>query len=373
MDSNPISIFIVSFDWDDLARGKPEQIIKKLARDKLHPEKNRFLILSWGPGRYEKDIAPNIRIIRRSARLRFFRPLYDFLTFFIAPRVIRQSGFTPDLLFVYDFPFALALIRAKRMLHIPLVLCLTNQPRLYIHSRNSLRLPKLWYQMLVEYLASRFIDMVYTTSAAMRRYAIEHGIPERRVVVYTMDSITPDRELARGARGGFLRTRFPIPQEHRILLCAARLEGEKGLERLIDAVAMLSRKDLSLVIAGKGPLLGALVERAKARGVGERVFFSGHISRPDLWNAYKDADLFILLSRAEALGLVFLEAMYMGVPVIGSRAEGIVETIGAGEERGVLWEPPDGIEALEKRLDACLAGKAGERIARAKAHVEEKL
>lgn len=373
MDGKPLNIFMVSFDWDDLARGKPEQIIKKLARDKLHPEKNHFLILSWGPGRYEKDIAPNIRVVRRSARLRFFRPLYDFLTLFVAPRVIRHSSTIPDMLFAYDFPFVLTLSRAKRLFGVPLVLCLTNLPRFYINSRNSLRLPKLWYQMLVERLAGKHIDMLYTTSVAMRNYAIEYGIPEQRIMLYTMDTITPDKALAQGARGGFLRTRFPIPPEHKILLCAARLEGEKGLERLIDAFAALTRKDLSLVIAGKGPLLEALIERARVRTVADRVFFSGHLSRPDLWNAYKDIDAFILLSRAEGLGLVFWEAMYVEVPVIGSRAEGIVETIGANEERGFLWEPEDGIEALEKRVEICLAGEGRERIARAKAHVEERL
>ncbi|MDP4020447.1 MAG: glycosyltransferase family 4 protein [Candidatus Adlerbacteria bacterium] len=371
--NNPLTIFLVSFDWDDLVGTKPEVIVKKLARDKLYPDKNRFLILSWGPGRYEKDIAPNIRVVRRSARLRFFRPLYDFLTIFIAPSVIRQSGVAFDLLFVYDFPFALALARAKRLFNVPLVLCLTNQPRLYINSRNSLRLPKLWYQMLVERLASKHINLLYTTSVAMQRYAVLHGIPKERVVLYIMDTITPDKALAKEARGGLLRTRFPIPREHKILLCAARLEGEKGLERLIDALAALSRKNLSLIVAGKGPSLNALLERAKARGVADRVFFPGHLSRPEMWNAYKDADLFILLSRAEALGLVFLEAMYAGLPVIGSRADGIVETIGANEERGFLWEPEDGIEALEKRIDACLTEREGEHTAQAKAHVEEKM
>src|SRR3989344_5097791 len=373
MNDNPINIFMVSFDWDDIARKKPDALASKLNRDKLYPEKNKFLILSWGPGRYEKNISPNIRVVRRSARLRFFRPLYDFLTFFVGPSVIRQNRFVPDLLFVYDFPFALALSRVKRLFNIPLILCLTNQPRQYINPRQSLRLPKLWYQMLVERLATKYITLVYTTGQTLRRYALERGIPKENVMVYIMDTITPDKQIAINAQGGLLRKQFPIPEEHKILLSAARLEGEKGLERLIKAFAELSNKDLSLVIAGKGPSLQALLELSKALGVGGRVFFPGHISRPDLWNAYKDADVFILLSTAEALGLVFLEAMYAELPVIGSRADGIVESIGAGEERGFLWEPEDGIQALEERLDQCFSGQAKGRVLKAKAHVEREL
>jgi len=373
MEHNPLNIFMVSFDWDDLANKKPENIIAKLNRDKLYPEKNKFLILSWGPGRYEKNISPNIRVVRRSARLRFFRPLYDFLTFFVGPSVIRQNRFVPDLLFVYDFPFALALSRVKRLFNIPLILCLTNQPRQYINSRQSLRLPKLWYQMLVERLAKKYITLVYTTSQSLRRYALERGIPRENVSVYIMDTITPDKEIAINAQGGFLRKKFPIPENHKILFSAARLEGEKGLERLIKAFAELSNKDLSLVIAGKGPSGEALVELSKTLGVADRVFFAGHISRPDLWNAYKDAHVFILLSTAEALGLVFLEAMYAELPVIGSRVDGIMESIGEEEERGFLWDPSDGIGALEERLNMCFAGQVADRVSRAKAHVEREL
>ena len=373
MNDNPINIFMVSFDWDDIARKKPDALASKLNRDKLYPEKNKFLILSWGPGRYEKNISPNIRVVRRSARLRFFRPLYDFLTFFIAPQVIRESGVIPDMLFVYDFPFALALARAKRIFNIPLILCLTNQPRQYINSRQSLRLPKLWYQIFVERLARKYITLVYTTSQSLRRYALERGIPKENVVVYIMDTITPDKQIVVDAQGGFLRKKFPIPENHKILFSAARLEGEKGLERLIKAFAELSNKDLSLVIAGKGPSHGSLLELSQTLGVGDRVFFPGHISRPDLWNAYKDADVFILLSTAEALGLVFLEAMCAELPVIGSRADGIVESIGNGEERGFLWEPSDGIQALEERLLKCFSGQATDRVNRAKAHVEREL
>jgi glycosyltransferase involved in cell wall biosynthesis len=154
----------------------------------------------------------------------------------------------------------------------------------------------------------------------------------------------------------------------------ARLEHEKGLDRLIDALCELKRKDVVLVVAGKGSMRSELEQLALKRGVADRVIFAGAVPREEIWSFYKDADAFLLLSRAEALGLVFWEAMYAGLPVIGSRAVGIVETIGADEERGFFWEPGDGIEALAERLQMCFDRDAAERrLKLARAYVEAKM
>jgi glycosyltransferase involved in cell wall biosynthesis len=67
-----------------------------------------------------------------------------------------------------------------------------------------------------------------------------------------------------------------------------------------------------------------------------------------------DADCFVLLSKSEALGLVFWEAMYMNVPVIGRPVGGIVETIGKDGERGFLWDAKDGTEAFKNKLERAI-------------------
>jgi glycosyltransferase involved in cell wall biosynthesis len=172
-----------------------------------------------------------------------------------------------------------------------------------------------------------------------------------------------------------LRAKFSIPADHTILLCSARFHGEKGIDILLDAFSRLSNTKHTLVLAGTGPLEPELRMQAGRLGIRERVIFAGHLDRSDMWSAFKSADAFILLSKAEALGLVFWEAMYVDLPVIGSRADGIEETIGKGEERGYLWEPGDGIEALEERINHCIRRdeKTKERMAHARKYVEEKL
>lgn len=374
MDNRPRTIVISSFDWDNLAEKNPDAVIQKLTRDKLRPDENKFLIISWGPGRYEKNIAPNVRVIRRKARYMFLRPLYDFLTFLHAPAIVRQSGMTPDLFLAYDFPMTLALSQAARQSNVPLVLVLTNLPQRYLRTRPQwiVTIPYLW---VAERLARKFITAVYTINQTCKEYALNLNIQESRIVLFISDTIVRDRSLIEVAREGLLRTNFGIPVDKKIILTVARLEHEKGLDRLIEAFSALRRKDIVLVVAGKGSLRPELERLAKERGVAERTVFTGSVSREKIWSFYKDADVFILLSRAEALGLVFWEAMYVGVPVIGSRAKGIVETIGTSEERGFLWEPEDSSDALEKRINLCLDEGVvmQERLRLARAYVEEKI
>jgi glycosyltransferase involved in cell wall biosynthesis len=374
VNNKSINIFISSFDWDDLAQNNPEEIIKKLERDKLHPDKNHFLILSWGPGRYEKNISPNIRVIRRSARVHFLRPFYDVLTFFIAPSIAIRNDIVPDLFLAYDFPMAVALSRAARHFKAPLILGLTNLPHKYLRTRPQwfISIPYLWF---TQRLALRFISAVYTINDVCKKYAMSLGIPKERIVIFISDTIARERAIIESARTGVVRAKFNIPDDKKIFFSAARLEHEKGMNRLIKAFSQLQNKNTVLVIAGKGSLLGELERQAKALNIEDRVLFAGSVSREEIWSFYKDSDIFILLSYEEALGLVFWEAMYVGTPVIGSYAEGIVETVGSNEERGFLWEPKDGISALEERTRICLneSDQRNQRIKQAKEYVEEKI
>jgi glycosyltransferase involved in cell wall biosynthesis len=107
----------------------------------------------------------------------------------------------------------------------------------------------------------------------------------------------------------------------------------------------------------------------------DRVIFAGFVSREEIWNYYHDASAFILLSESEALGLVFWEAMYMKVPVIGSTAPGIVETIGKNADRGMLLQNGDNIEAVREKIDFCLTESPDREsmLLRAKEFVETQM
>ncbi|HKV55881.1 MAG TPA: glycosyltransferase family 4 protein [Candidatus Binataceae bacterium] len=128
------------------------------------------------------------------------------------------------------------------------------------------------------------------------------------------------------------------------IFSAARLDlKHKAIDILIDAFAKISNElsDLRLLIAGDGPDRGAIEARAHTAGLAERIVMLGALSHEELWSFYKGARIFAMPSRqGEAMGLVFLEAMACGIPVIATRSGGVSEVVCDGQT-GILTTPDD--------------------------------
>ena len=118
------------------------------------------------------------------------------------------------------------------------------------------------------------------------------------------------------------------------LLSVSRLdtsERDKGIMDVIRALAELkSQVDFEYVIVGDGNDRKFLADLAESLGLGSRVVFRGAVSDDALWRAYEDADVFVLPSRKEGFGIVFLEAMYFGLPVIGAAEKGALDVVEQG-------------------------------------------
>ena len=127
-----------------------------------------------------------------------------------------------------------------------------------------------------------------------------------------------------------LRTRLDLPEDKFILFTVRNLVPRMGLENLISAfeIAQNGRKDLLLVIGGEGPLEPLLKEQAKRCGVADSVRFAGYIPDEDLPSYYQMADLFILpTTELEGFGLVTVEALASGLPVVGTPVGGTKEIL----------------------------------------------
>jgi glycosyltransferase involved in cell wall biosynthesis len=108
------------------------------------------------------------------------------------------------------------------------------------------------------------------------------------------------------------------------LVSAGRLTYQKGFDMLIDAVARCTRS-VHLTILGEGPLRRELEERARAKGVSDRVRFAGFLKNP--YPFFAQSDAFVLSSRYEGFPNVVLEALACGAPVIALPAPGGVREI----------------------------------------------
>jgi len=141
----------------------------------------------------------------------------------------------------------------------------------------------------------------------------------------------------------------------RFVLGLGRMVAKKGFDLLIEAFARLApeRPDVGLVLAGDGPVRADLVDRAAALGLAGRVHFPGKMTRSQVAAVMAAADVFVLPSRVEPFGIVVLEALRAGRPVVVSSRGGAGEII-RHQREGLLADPLDVValtDAIASLLD----------------------
>lgn len=144
-----------------------------------------------------------------------------------------------------------------------------------------------------------------------------------------------------------LRARFRGP----IVFTLGRHVSYKGLEVLIRAMALV-HEDVQLVLGGEGPLTAGLKEQARALGVAHRVHFVGMVPPDQLPAYYQACDVFCLpsVTAAEAFGIVQVEAMASGKPVVSTRLNTGVEYANLDGVTGFTVTPGNAVE-LAARLN----------------------
>lgn len=150
-----------------------------------------------------------------------------------------------------------------------------------------------------------------------------------------------------------LRAILADPAE-RIVAFVGRLDPEKGVDVLLEAFAgaAKTRPDVRLILAGKGALEGPLREQAEKLGLSDRVTFLGYVAGPALAALYRSADLVVCPSTYEPFGIVPLEAMVNGRPVVVSDTGGMAQIVKS--DRSGLKVPPGDVRALEMAMGRLL-------------------
>ena len=112
------------------------------------------------------------------------------------------------------------------------------------------------------------------------------------------------------------REKLGLPSGAFVMVTVGRLVARKSAAQLVQALATCARADAHLVVVGDGPDSAALQSAAASAGVAQRVHLLGHVSDAIKYQALAAADIFVSTSQHEGFGLVFLEAMAFGLPVI---------------------------------------------------------
>ena len=154
-----------------------------------------------------------------------------------------------------------------------------------------------------------------------------------------------------------LRERHQLPHHLPILLFVGGLDSAhafKGVPELLSALGKLISYRWHLILVGVGNLKQTYQDLAQRQGLSERVLFAGNVSDDDLPAYYRLANIHVFPStkRAEAFGMVALEAAASGIPSIASDLPG-VRTVVRDGDTGLLV-PPGNVEELSKALSLLL-------------------
>lgn len=180
------------------------------------------------------------------------------------------------------------------------------------------------------------VDRLLVPSTAMRDVLAGYGVTSPMAIVPTGF----DSAIRAGDAAAF-RPRLAIAPGQPLLLVLGRLGHEKNLLFLLDVFAAVCRRspDALLLVAGEGPARRDLERRTKQLGLAERVRFVGYLGRDgDLAACYRAADALLFASRTETQGLVLLEAMALGVPIVTTAEMGTRDLLASGRGARVVAE-----------------------------------
>ncbi len=254
-------------------------------------------------------------------------------------------------------PTAVSAALAAERLSIPIVIHSHFQPEnIFVHAPAffpSSVFIRLVYSYL-HWLYQKGSIIVYPTEFARQQFKWNGHGPRDIVISNGVDL----KHFAKVDATEF-RNRYKIPSESKVVLFVARLEPEKCADTLVRATRAIitAIPDTHILIVGGGSEHQKLMNLAKELEVTDRITFTGRVSDEDLLCAYSTCDLFVLPSVAELEGMVVLEAMACGAPLLIADSKESASPYFV-EGNGLLFKPNDP-DDLARQAIAILSDDAG--------------
>jgi glycosyltransferase involved in cell wall biosynthesis len=231
-------------------------------------------------------------------------------------------------------------LKAARALRVPVVETYHTFFEEYLHHYLPL-LPASIARSLARTFSRRQCNAVDAVVAPSRQLAAVlegYGVTRRIEVVPTGLNLD---EFERGDGAAF-RARHGIAADRPVMLLVGRVAHEKNIGFLLRVLGEVARSvpTVLFVVAGEGPALPSLERAAAEAGLESHVLFVGYLDRRGpLLDCYRAADVFVFASRTETQGLVLLESLALGVPVVSTAVLGTKEVL--ANAAGALVVPED--------------------------------
>ena len=255
------------------------------------------------------DEAPELPYTVLQKGTRSTAPIESFWMIWHLPRLVRAMR--PDVVFCAGNSYTIIAVALR------LILGRRCPPMIHRVSNDLVRrdLPALFrlgnrvWQHIQAPVFAAIVGMAEPARAEIIEYM---GADPKRVVAINNASLT-DADIDRLAQA---RSAAPRDWTGRRYLAVGRLAAQKNFDLLLTAFARIAQPDDRLTIVGGGPLRAALIRRAAALGIADRVDLPGHQNRVEPW--FATADALVLSSDYEGLGIVVIEALAAGLPVVAT-------------------------------------------------------
>ncbi len=226
-------------------------------------------------------------------------------------------------------PIGLLGLRLAHKLNIPVIHTYHTHFEKYLH---YLHLPE-WATKKVALLAMKNIvlnrhNAIIVSTQGIKTKLEEYGTTKPISVIPSGIDFEELKRLSLEEKPAAIIKKFGIKKNVSLLVSATRLGKEKNIEFLIRAVEYLKTKKniaVRLIIAGDGPEKETLQRQVKLLGLEHEISFPGFLTHAELFTLYRISTAFVISSLTETLGLAVIEAMALGLPVVGVKATGVDE------------------------------------------------
>ncbi len=256
--------------------------------------------------------------------------------------VEAEGGF--DLMHVHDWPVSFASFVVQDPYALPLLSTIhaTERGRYRGELHGDLSRAIDWAE---RQLVERSQAVITCSDAMKNEVTLYFGVPGDRVVVIPNGVDASRFDALRAMDLTEFRAQYARPDE-KIIFHVARLVYEKGADLLVEAAPRVLNRvpEAKFVIAGRGPLLDTLRRRVHEMSLGDKILLSGFVSDDDRDRLYVAADVCVFPSRYEPFGIVALESMAAGTPVVVSDVGGLGSVVESGRTGFTAY--PENIDSL---------------------------
>ncbi|MCL4553427.1 MAG: glycosyltransferase family 4 protein [Candidatus Marsarchaeota archaeon] len=253
-----------------------------------------------------------------------------------AGRLYREVG-KIDIVHVHDWLTLTSGAEAKSFLGNTLVSTLHS---LEFKRSGGINTPESTMVDSLEWWATYESSIVVVCSGSMKKDTQERfRVPEGKIWVIPIG--IDQRRFERSPNQDSIRGRYGVSKEEKLLLFVGRLTSQKGCEYLVRALPYIAKyHNVKLLVVGDGYMRPELERIASSTAEGWRTKFLGFLQDSDLTDLLLCSDVMMIPSVYEPFGVVALEGMAAGVPVVASNIDGLAEII-RHEENGILAFPRD--------------------------------